>query len=38
MSKFPGLVDFIVDIVSAYGPGVTVLCAGYGTRRPCKSP
>jgi hypothetical protein len=30
MSKFPGLVDFIVDVVSAYGPGVTVLCAGYG--------
>ena len=30
LAKFPNLIDFIVDLVSGYGPGVTILCAGYG--------
>lgn len=30
LDKFPELVQFIVDLVSNYGPGVTILCAGYG--------
>lgn len=30
MTKFPELVRFVVDLVSGYGPGVTILCAGYG--------
>lgn len=30
LEKFPELIDFIVDLVSGYGPGVTILCAGYG--------
>lgn len=30
LSKFPELIDFIADVVSGCGPGVTILCAGYG--------
>jgi hypothetical protein len=30
LNKFPELVQFIVDLVSGYGPEVTILCAGYG--------